>query len=196
MTESIRKSVLLPRTLTVFLVGFSGCGKTTIGKELADLLRIPFVDIDKLIEQRMKMPISDIFETRGEIYFRRLEARALKEVASKTSRGKIVALGGGAFDAAANRRLVKKTGISVYLSCAVDVLYRRLSVHTDRPLLDVEPRLGQTMREARLERIRSLLEKRKSNYEMADIRYTTTSVNPGNAAREVRRLIEKFYAAN
>ena len=185
-----------PRNVTVFLVGFSGSGKTTIGKQLSGLLHIPFVDIDKLIEQRTKTTISEIFETRGELYFRRLESRMLKEVAAKTSRGKIVAVGGGGFDTAANRRLMKKAGLTIYLSCAVDTLYRRLSEHTDRPLLDVAPRPGQTLREARLERIRSLLDKRKPYYESADIRYTTTSVNPNTAAHELRDLIRKKYASN
>ena len=188
------EDVLLPRNLTVYLIGFSGCGKTTLARELAAILRFPFVDTDRLIEQRTKMPITEIFETRGELYFRRLEAKVLKDVASKVSHGKIVALGGGAFDSAANRRLVQKTGISVYLSCAVDELYRRLAALADRPLLKVKPRPGQTVREARLERMRSLLEKRKSYYESADIRYATTNVDSTTAARELRDMLRKQYA--
>lgn len=117
----------------VFLVGFMGSGKTHWGKRWAAANQLTFVDLDEVIETRAKMPITSIFETRGEDDFRMLETEALRESAAANT---IVACGGGTpcfFD---NMDWMNRNGITVYISAEVpDILQRLLAGQHKRPLL-------------------------------------------------------------
>jgi thiamine-phosphate pyrophosphorylase len=119
----------------VYLIGFMGAGKSTLGPLVARALGRPFVDLDREIERRAGAVVADLFAARGEPHFRRLERRALREV----SRGRdaVVALGGGALGSPANAARIRRTGVRVWLDAPVAVLRRRCLAPgaPERPLL-------------------------------------------------------------
>lgn len=126
----------LKRTPGIYLVGFMACGKTTIGRMLAQSLGWTFVDIDDDIEAGAETAISDIFETLGEEEFRRLESAAITERIRMIEKGSamVIALGGGAFARAENYDLISTNGVSIWLMCPLDMLQQRVAAATHRPL--------------------------------------------------------------
>jgi shikimate kinase len=179
----------------IFLIGFSGSGKSTVGPLLAGKLGRTFVDIDAIIESRTGLAIADIFAQRGETLFRRLETESIADLVGDSGPARVVALGGGGFQSAANRALVRKAGLSIYLRCSVREIYRRMRGMSDRPLLTVRPSQGETPREAVLRRIRTLLDKRRRNYESADIVVSTTMKAPDQVADEIVRRVISGYGS-
>lgn len=117
----------------LYLVGPMGAGKTTIGKLLADDLRLEFIDVDREIEARSGVDIPWIFDREGEAGFRVRESAALSEL-SQLDRI-LISTGGGAVMVPANRKLMSATGIVVYLHTSVDEQVRRTSRDRKRPLL-------------------------------------------------------------
>jgi shikimate kinase len=117
----------------IFLVGMMGAGKTTLGRALAQRLRMEFVDTDRLMVDRTGVPVTTIFEIEGEEGFRRREADILAEAAAGES--KVIATGGGAILAAENREVMRRHGIVIYLRARVDSLWERVRHDTTRPLL-------------------------------------------------------------
>lgn len=117
----------------IILCGFMGCGKSTVGKALAPLLNMKFIDMDKYIEGIAKQSVSDIFKNYGEKHFRELEAKAAKELSSKS--GLIIATGGGAVLSAANVEAFKSGGIIVLIDVPLSVIAKRLDGDISRPLL-------------------------------------------------------------
>lgn len=141
----------------VVLIGFMGSGKTSVGIKLSYRLRMPVEDTDKLIERREGCSVSDIFRERGEECFRQLETELLRELAESGS-VKIYSVGGGTPVRRENRELLKKLGMVVYLRLRPETAYERLKGDTSRPLLQCgDP----------LEKIRALMQERKSAYEEA-----------------------------
>lgn len=125
----------------ISLIGFMGSGKTTVGRLLADRLKLNFIDIDKVIEERVGMKIWEIFDKYGEEYFRILESQVIKEVLSKAYNA-VIACGGGAVIREDNVNILRKNSIVVYLRISVDEAYKRLEDCSDRPLLKVDDKLG------------------------------------------------------
>lgn len=120
--------------MKVFLVGFMGSGKTTIGKKLANYLTCDFIDLDKLIETKVGMSIVEYFELHGESAFRDLE----REVLQKTvfPENVIIATGGGAPCFGDNMSWMNENGLVAYLSLSPKALASRLeNSKTDRPLI-------------------------------------------------------------
>jgi len=120
--------------IRIFLIGYMGAGKTTLGKAFARELNIPFVDLDWYIEERYHKTVSELFAERGEGAFRELEKNMLHEVAEFEN--VVISTGGGTpcfFD---NIEYMKQTGITVFLDASPDVLHKRLKVATQsRPIL-------------------------------------------------------------
>lgn len=117
----------------IVLCGFMGCGKTTAGKELASLLKMEFVDLDKWIEEKEGLTVSKIFEKKGEEYFRTAETRAAENLGQK--KGLVIACGGGTVLKPENILSLKKNGVIIYLSVTADVVKSRLKADNTRPLL-------------------------------------------------------------
>jgi shikimate kinase len=120
----------------IYLVGLMGAGKTTVGRQLARLLQLPFYDSDKAIEERTGVDIPTIFEFEGEEGFRNREQKMIAQLTEL--KGIVMATGGGAVLREENRELLMKKGFVVYLHCDVQKLLERTRKDSNRPLLDTE----------------------------------------------------------
>ena len=170
----------------IFLTGFSTSGKTTLGRKLAQKLKMKFYDTDSLIEKMEGRSIAAIFREDGEKYFRAVESDVIRQVISRRGR-KVVALGGGAYHCRRNRDLIAPAGTVIYLSCSVAELYRRLKNKKDRPLLALK---GEE--KADKNTIRTLLDRRKDNYNKADYRVATTSKS---VTLSINKIVDKVKNA-
>ncbi|MGL5677055.1 MAG: shikimate kinase [Cellulosilyticaceae bacterium] len=121
-----------------YLVGFMGCGKTTIGEQLSSCQGRKFYDLDTCIVQRAGMPISKVFEVYGEDYFRKLETACLK--ATSKERGAIIATGGGIVTREENRLFLKGQKV-IFLNWPFELLYERIRGDSKRPLVTTEEAL-------------------------------------------------------
>lgn len=139
----------------IILIGFMGCGKSSVGIRLSYQLRRTMIDTDKWIEQRQKKTISQIFEESGEEAFRQMETECLKELI-RTANRQIISVGGGLPMREENHELLKELGRVIYLKVTPETVYERVKNDTTRPLLQVEDPM---------ERIRTLMEKRAPVYE-------------------------------
>lgn len=139
----------------IILIGFMGSGKTSIGIRLSYKLQIAVEDTDKIIEAREQMPISEIFKTKGEGYFRNLETALLREIRDSGVK-KIYSLGGGTPVQLQNQSLICQCGTVIYLRAKPETIYERLKRDTTRPLLQCDDPQ---------ERIRTLLSQRSKIYE-------------------------------
>jgi len=115
----------------VYLIGFMGAGKTTVGRQLAKKLHWQFFDLDQEIEKREKRRISEIFRDSGESHFRELERRYLTELSSVERA--VIALGGGAYLDPENRELADKTGLTIWLKVSFAKVTDRVKIDGTRP---------------------------------------------------------------
>jgi shikimate kinase len=120
--------------LAISLVGLPGSGKSTVGRQLARRLQLPFADSDQVIEQRIACPIREFFESEGEERFRDIEEQVLDELTQKPG---VLSTGGGAVLRRINRERLQSRGKVVYLKSTPEDLFRRLRHDTQRPLLQV-----------------------------------------------------------
>ena len=122
--------------MKIILVGYMGSGKSTIGKHLANFVRIPFYDLDEIIEKRENKPINSIFKEKGEIYFRKIESAIFNQFISENENF-VLALGGGTPCYANNHLALQNPDISsIYLKSSVDNLTERLYLEkVNRPLI-------------------------------------------------------------
>jgi len=123
----------MTRSENIYLVGLMGAGKTTIGRQLAKNLGLPFYDSDKAIEESTGVDIPTIFEFEGENGFRDREQKMLQQLTEL--KGIVLATGGGAILREENRKLLKENGIVIYLQCSIDRIMERTRRDTQRPLL-------------------------------------------------------------
>jgi shikimate kinase len=139
----------------VYLVGFMGAGKSTVGRALAERVGVPFVDLDEAFEALSGLTIRRAFEERGEAWFREREAELLR--GTEALPGVVVALGGGTFTFPENRLVVQRLGRSVFLDAPFEVIADRLGAKAaDRPLF------------RSLEEARALYEARLASYKLSD----------------------------
>lgn len=117
----------------IVLCGFMGCGKTTVGKQLAKITNMEYIDLDQYIEQQQSTTISNIFAQHGEEYFRDLEHNAAKELSQK--QGCIIAAGGGTLLYKRNVQALKQSGTVVLLNVPLNTIKHRLRYDKKRPLL-------------------------------------------------------------
>ena len=142
----------------IILIGFMGCGKTSVGKRLAESGNMEFLDTDEWIEEKEKKTISDIFATQGEAAFRNMETDCLKQLLEYKEKNFVLSVGGGLPIREENRKLLSMIGHVVYLKASPDVIYKRLRNDKTRPLLQgMNPR----------GRIFDLMSARKNYYEGA-----------------------------
>ncbi len=158
-----------------------GAGKTTIGRQLAKSLKLPFYDSDKAIEESTGVDIPTIFEFEGEAGFRDREKKMIRQLTQM--KGIVLATGGGAILSEDNRKLLKENGFIVYLQCSVTRILERTRRDTQRPLLKTNnPR----------ERLERLFEEREPLYlACADFKIDTGNM-PSKVV--VNRILEQYKA--
>jgi len=178
----------LPRDATgekraphAILVGLPGAGKTTTGRRVARIVRREFLDFDEEIARREKASIPDIFAAKGEHYFRELELRLTREVASREAM--ILAPGGGWMSQPEAAELLGGTGRTIYLRVTPEAVLRRLGRIAERPLLaGPDP----------LERLRTLYAERRHLYERADYSVDAENLTKEELTTEVARIVAAF----
>jgi len=143
---------------SIVLVGIMGCGKSTVGRRLAQRLQLEFIDADTEIERAANMTVAEIFAEHGEPYFRSGEERVIARLLNEGPQ--VLATGGGAFMSEATRDVIAKEGLSIWLKADLDVVMSRVRRRATRPLLQNADPEG-TMRE--------LMEKRHPVYEQAEL---------------------------
>lgn len=165
----------------IFLIGPMGTGKSTIGRQIASLLRLDFVDSDHEIQNRTGVDIPTIFDFEGEEGFRRREKAVIDELTRKE--GQVLATGGGSVLDPENRRNLSSRGFVIYLYCGVDQQYQRTMRDRNRPLLQTDDPLG---------RLGTLMDERDPLYRTtADLVVTTENRSASSVAKEiVRKLAE------
>ncbi|MCD8072521.1 MAG: shikimate kinase [Alistipes sp.] len=149
--------------MKIFLVGFMGCGKTSLGKKIASKLGWPFVDMDMDIEQRYGMKVSELFERFGEDYFRKVESEILREISGRDGDA-VVSTGGGAPCHRENMDIMNSAGATVYLRMSPEKLLSRLEHGRDK-----RPKIRGMSDDELLSFIREILPGREKAYSRAHL---------------------------
>ena len=171
-----------------YLTGFMASGKSTIGPILANTLGWKCFDLDKEIEKQEMMRIVELFEKKGEEYFRNVETEILKNLSQKLE--SIISLGGGAIASDVNFKIIKSTGKIIYLKSSPEMAYKRLRFKKDRPAFlfdDVEVPTEEQF----LERIKELLNSRKMYYEQCDFIVDTDNQSVGKTVDIIAKYINR-----
>jgi shikimate kinase len=172
--------------MNIVLIGYRGSGKSTVGKRLAQLLGMSFVDTDALIAERAGQSIKEIFAAEGETGFRERESVVIQEVTSKSNT--IIAAGGGAILRPENVAAMKRSGKVVWLQADPEVLHARISADTTTAA--TRPHL--THLGGGVEEIRAVLEKRLPLYAAAaDVTIDIGRIPLENAADHIREQLAK-----
>ncbi len=158
----------------IILCGFMGCGKTTVGKNLAKTANMRFIDMDKYIEDKAHMTVKEIFAEKGEDGFRQMEHQACIDLAKESNN--VIAAGGGTLTFQKNVDVLTKTGIIVLIDASYETLCDRLKNDTARPLLQCENRN---------QKIKELLEKRMPLYKKAAEISVNGNLSPKKVAQEI-----------
>lgn len=165
----------------VILIGFMGCGKTTVGIKLSYRLRRTVIDTDKEIEREEQRTISDIFATEGEAYFRDRETDCLRKLIDSAD-NRIISVGGGLPLREENRRLLHELGQVFYLKAEGETIYERVKNDTTRPLLQGDDPFAKIV---------ALLGERDPYYrEAADVVITVDDKNFDQILNEIEENIK------
>lgn len=164
----------------IVLTGLMGAGKSTVGKALSKILKdYTFVDVDDVIVDIENMSIPDIFEKKGEEYFRKIEKEVIQELSEEEDL--IIALGGGAFESDETRENLENNCATIYLKSSVERLFSRIKNDKNRPLLQCENPRGK---------LEELLKLREPNYLKADYIIETGNKNIDKIVEEILEIIE------
>ena len=172
----------------VYITGFMGSGKSTIGPILANTLGWDFYDLDKVIENKTGRKIREIFEKEGEDHFRKLETETLKEISNSDK--VVVSLGGGTIASEENLEILKETGKVIYLKVSLKSVYERLKYKRDRPAL-IKDISEDVSKEELTDRINKLMDARAKYYEQADYTIDTDSASVGKTVDKIVKIISK-----
>lgn len=168
----------------VFLIGYMGCGKTTLGEELARQMNLLYIDLDEYIEHRQGLTITEIFDEMGEKRFRELETEALREVATMTS--VIVGCGGGTPCHGDNMELMNRAGTTVWLTTSPNRITARLLLPDQK---SKRPRIARLPDEAVLLLVEAELQARTPFYSQCHLQFDSTDIETAQATtRTARRL--------
>ena len=159
----------------IFLIGFMGCGKSTVARTLSKKLGVTQVEMDELIVEEQGMPITEIFEKYGEGHFRDIETDLVRRFQEKA--GVVVSCGGGAVLREENRSMMKQSGVIVLLTAEPETILERVKSSTNRPVLNGN---------MNVEYITELMERRRASYEdAADVCVATDGKSVEEICREI-----------
>ena len=191
--------------MIISLTGFMGCGKSSVGRRLSELLCCPFIDLDSVIEERTGRSIPEIFASDGEAAFRKMELDTLRNILEEVGRQTVLSLGGGTVMTPECAGLVREKTTCIYLRASVDTLADRLSAEAEgRPLLTSHikenpvachvgrPQEDETSSSRIRSRIETLMSMRSSTYEgVATHIIDTGSHSIDTLARSIQSMISK-----
>lgn len=164
---------------SIFFVGMMGCGKSTIGKNIAQILKYDFFEMDTILEEKLQMSINEIFQTKGEEFFRNEENKLLDELITK--KNAVISCGGGTFVNNSNIEKINQNGVSVFLNVDSKTLEKRLKNDDKRPLLK-EQKIG------------NILLKRIPFYTQASVTVDITFVNIDKNTLQTIKEISQYLA--
>lgn len=168
----------------VFLVGYMGCGKTTLGEALARYMQLRFIDLDEFIERRCGMSVVEIFDTFGEQHFRELEQQALSDVAAISD--VIVSCGGGTPCYADNMALMNQAGTTVWLTTSPERITARLLLPEQKRK---RPKINNLSPDEVLPLVKAQLGDRSQFYRQCRLHFDSTDIETAEATeRTARRL--------
>ena len=170
---------MVSRPPAVFLVGFMGSGKTSVGQALAAHLALPFIDLDARVEQAAGKSVSAIFAHEGEAAFRAHERAMLLALAPELAHGAVVATGGGTAVDPAARAFMREHGTTIWLDTPLETIERRVPRDGSRPLFGDPAALA------------ALYEERRSHYASAGRRVDAGKGAPEDLARAIARDLEE-----
>ena len=171
-----------PFCYKVTLIGMMGTGKSKFGRQIANILKFNFYDIDHMIEKEFKMTIKELFQKYGEVFFRKIEKKTIKNLISEINNNKenvIISLGGGGFDNKETRKLLLKNTYVIWLNTPVDVLIQRVGDGSKRPMIKGETR----------DSIIQLLNIRKKYYSLCHNQINTDKLNQNQVTEKLINLI-------
>jgi len=171
----------LPDLHNIALIGFMAVGKSAVGRNLAKRLSRRFVDLDRMIEKRSGLKVREIFESKGEPYFRELEKQTLAELLQQQDH--VIATGGGVVMDDENLRLLKDKTILVCLTASTDAILARVGSGAKRPLLR-----GPNRRE----RIEELLNLRAEKYAQAHVTIDTSNLTLEQVVDQIVTAVDNF----
>ena len=190
----------------IALTGFMGCGKSSVGRRLSELLCCPYMDLDAVIEERSGRSIPDIFASDGEAAFRQMELETLQNILEEVGKQIILSLGGGTVMTAECAELVREKTLCIYLRTGVETLVDRLSSETEgRPLLNPEshPEADDSNNSQKKSdtdlrtRIESLISGRASTYEAtAHITIDTDGLSVDDLAHSIQRKTSDYTSSS
>ena len=161
------------------LIGMMGSGKSTIGKILSNKAKLNLIDIDKLIEKKTNLKISDIFKKKGENFFRKIEEKIT--INSLKSSDNIIATGGGAFLNDKIRKEIENNGISIWLRWSEEILIPRIKNSKKRPM-------AYFLKEKELNK---LMSDRAKIYSRADYKINCDNLSKGEITSKILKIYEK-----
>lgn len=166
----------------ILLIGYMGCGKTTVGKSIAKATEYTFADTDEMIAAQQGRSISDIFAQDGEPVFRDMETELLVKLLAEKNDMRVISTGGGMPVRKENRQLLRQLGTVVYLRVKPETVYERIKGDTTRPLLQCENPI---------ERIREMIKSRGPAYEeVAELVIDVDNLTQREAAEQIIRKME------
>ena len=190
----------------IALTGFMGCGKSSVGRRLSELLCSPYMDLDAVIEERTGRSIPEIFASDGEAAFRQMELETLHNILEEVGKQIILSLGGGTVMTAECAELVREKTLCIYLRTGVETLVDRLSSETEgRPLLNPEshPEADDSNNSQKKSdtdlrtRIESLISGRASTYEAtAHITIDTDGLSVDDLAHSIQRKTSDYTSSS
>ena len=171
-----------PYYTKVTLIGMMGTGKSKFGRKIANILKFNFYDVDHIIEQEFKMTIKELFQKHGEVFFRKIEEKTIRNLILKINESKekvIISLGGGGFDSEETRELLLNYTKVIWLKTPVDVLVQRVGDGSKRPMIK-----GKTR-----DTITQLLRVRTKYYSLSHNQIDTEKLNQNQVTEKLINLI-------
>ena len=171
----------------VTLIGMMGTGKSKFGRQIANILKFNFYDVDHIIEKEFKISIKELFQKHGEVFFRKVEKKTISNLILKINKNKekvIISLGGGGFDSKETRELLLNNTKVIWLNTPLDVLVQRVGDGSKRPMLKGKAR----------ESIMQLLKIRTKYYSLCHSQINTDKLNQNQVTKKLINLIS--YKSN
>ena len=166
----------------VTLIGMMGTGKSKFGRQIANILKFNFYDVDHMIEKEFNLTIKELFQKKGEAFFRKIEKKKISDLIFKINKNKekvVVSLGGGGFDNEETRELLLKNTNVIWLNTPLDILVQRVGDGSKRPMIK-----GKTR-----ESIMQLLNTRTEYYSLCHNQINTDKLNQNQVTEKLIHII-------